>query len=837
MEKKQDILTRQFAEARSSAISEVNYNLFLNLKENAKKFSGNCKISFNLSKKQDVKIDIIAKIISVKINNKSSKFKKEEFAIIIPESSTIEGNNIAEIDYEAEYSATGEGLHHFIDSEDSSEYIYSDLEPYDAHKMFPCFDQPDIKATYELKVSSPKKWRIISNTQENSVKEKGNEKITEFSRTKKFSTYLFHVSAGPYEIFKDKYKKINLTLHCRKTMKKYLPHKEIFKITKQGLQFYEKYFDFQYPFEKYSQIFIPEFNSLAMENVGAVTFTEKLLRRRALTRVEKSLLANVILHEMAHMWFGNLVTMKWWNDLWLNESFADIMAYISMAEAAEFKEAWEDFYIRKAWGYYQDQLPTTHPIANSSKDTNEAFSSFDGISYAKGAAVLKQLMFLIGEKNFKKGIQNYFKKFQWQNAELKDFLSALESSSKKPLKKWANQWLLTTGVNTITSKCKTKKGKITKFKITQMPSAKNNLLRGHKTLLGLFYKNKIEKIPITYSAKKIKIKELKNKPLPELIYLNCNDQDYVKTPLNTDAINYIMNNFQKIKDPLLKQMLFGSLWQMVRDAEISPKILLELIIKYSSSESNSPLLERMFLLASRALNFYLNENSFLKYSEILNTLSLQALQKQKNAVSSDNKTLWFSLFLSTSSAINNNSVLINILNKKIKFPNLKIDQDKRWNILVVLAAKNYHEAEELIKKELKKDNSDKGRKSFAKAESSMLKHKEKYWNLFIKKNSHSLDYLKEAMSGFYWRTQKAKLEKYRHEFFSSVKNIFEEKDNHYSKAFFEFLFPNIFVNKNALKNSQKFIKNNPSIHPLLKKYLAETNDELRRGIDILEKYP
>ncbi|MBI5803308.1 aminopeptidase N, partial [Candidatus Pacearchaeota archaeon] len=496
MPQKEDILTREFAQKRKEQAENVKYDLFLKFEPKAESYSGVCKISFLLKKKMDeIVFDSISNVAKVLVNGKQVKFEKDDFSIKINEGLLEGKENVVEVYYEANYDHSGSGMHHFTDPEDGNEYLYTHFEPYDSHKVFPCFDQPDLKATLNLRIEIPTGWIAVSNenpSDANGTIINNERKIVTFNETKKLSTYLFEIAAGNYDLFEDSYKNMKMKIYFRKSMKKYVQYKEIFKITKQGLDFYEKFFDYKYPFAKYDQIFVPEFNFGAMEQPGAVTFSEHFIVRRSMTRTERAELATVITHEMAHMWFGDLVTMKWWDDLWLNESFADLMGYFTLVKATEFKDAWENFYARKSWAYVQDQYITTHPIVADAKDTDIAFSNFDGISYAKGASVLKQLMFYIGRENFRKGIVEYFKKYQWENTELKDFLECMEKSSGMNLKEWFKSWIETTGVNSITPEIFFNDGKISSFKIIQNPSKSNGILRQHKTKVGLFYQDKKE---------------------------------------------------------------------------------------------------------------------------------------------------------------------------------------------------------------------------------------------------------------------------------------------------------------------------------------------------------
>ncbi|MDP4039392.1 MAG: aminopeptidase N [Candidatus Pacearchaeota archaeon] len=829
----EDILTRDFASKRSDLISDISYRLQISLKKKAKTYEGNCTINFTTKKKDQIVINTTAKIKKILINNEEiqSDILKitKKYLITIPKNLIKKGKNKVSIQYSSEYNHNGEGFHQFIDA-DKKEYIFSDFEPFKAHEMFPCFDQPDMKAHFNLEVKAPKEWKLISNTSEQSSKliPKSNYKNTIFKQTPKISTYLFHLSAGDYHEFKSEYKKMPISVFCRQAFKKYVPVKDFFKFTEQGIQFYEKFFDFPYPFEKYDQIVVPEFNSLAMENPGCVTFSESQFPRREMTQTERSFFANVLLHEMTHMWFGDLVTMKWWNDLWLNESFADFLSYLAMTKATEFKNGWQDFYERKAWGYFQDQLPTTHPIATSARDTKEAFSNFDGISYSKGASVLKQLLFYIGEDNFRNGVRNYFKKHQWENTKLKDFLESLEKSSKIKLEKWFDSWIKTTGVNSIFPDINPGK-KISSITLKQ--SAKNKKLRNHKTKIGLFYDSKIISFSANYKGKKTKLNLSKivgkTLPLPNFIFLNYEDWDYARVEFDKISLKYILSNFSKIKHDLTKQMILGSLWEMTRDAKLNPKTMLELIIKCFQEEKSLHTLENQISYISGILTHYLSDKDYAAYSERIYQISYSKFKNKKTP--KEHKNAWFSSMVLSAQAIKN----IENFRALLK---INLDQDKRWSILKILAARNDNEIESLIKKELKKDNTDEGKKQAAQVESAMIKNKRKYWEIFINEKGHSLDYIRGAMAPFWLRTQKEKMINYIDEFFKEAIKIYKTKSEHYGKFYSAFLFPSLYPTQEMIIKSKHFLKQNPKMPKLLRKSIIEKIDGLERINKVRKKY-
>ena len=395
---------------------------------------------------------------------------------------------------ECAYSRSGEGLHRFTDPADGNVYMYSDLETFDAHRIYACFDQPDMKATYELTVRAPEGWLVVSNLApdvDGGVPAEDAEdgaRVWHFPPTPVMSTYITHVSAGPWYVVRDEHDGIPLGIMCRQSLAQYLDPDEIFEVTRQGFDFYHAAFGIKYPFGKYDQLFVPEFKEGAMENAGAVTLLEDYVFRSRVTDFSREARGETILHEMAHMWFGDLVTMRWWDDLWLNESFATWAGTLAQAEATRWTQAWTTFaQAYKAWAYRQDQLPSTHPIAADIPDIEAVEVNFDGITYAKGASVLKQLVAYVGRENFLAGVRRYFAAHSWGNATLADLLSALEAVSGRDLAAWSREWLQTAGVNTLRpSYTVDAEGRFTSFEVLQEASESHPVLRSHRIAIGLY---------------------------------------------------------------------------------------------------------------------------------------------------------------------------------------------------------------------------------------------------------------------------------------------------------------------------------------------------------------
>ncbi|HEY5319987.1 MAG TPA: aminopeptidase N, partial [Galbitalea sp.] len=469
-----DNLTRIETQERKALVDVSTYDVALDLTTGAETFASTTTVRFSAKAGASTFIDAFTRTVhSVTLNGRSldPAVVSDGVRILLDD---LAEQNVLVVVADAEYTNTGEGLHRFVDPVDGEVYLYSQFEVPDSRRVFAVFEQPDLKATFRFTVTAPSGWQVVSNSPTPVPSIDGDKGIWAFAPTPVLSSYVTALVAGPYAVVRDELtssdgRVIPLGIFSRKSLSQYLDADYIFEKTRQGFAYYESKFDFPYPFEKYDQLFVPEFNAGAMENAGAITFTETYVFRSKVTDAIKERRVITILHELAHMWFGDLVTMKWWNDLWLNESFAEWASAMAAAEATEWTEAWTTFAsMEKTWAYKQDQLPSTHPIVATINDLEDVQVNFDGITYAKGGSVLKQLAAWVGIDAFFAGVGAYFKKHQFGNTQLSDLLSELETASGRDLSEWSKQWLETAGVNTLRPEIETDaSGTITSFAVLQ----------------------------------------------------------------------------------------------------------------------------------------------------------------------------------------------------------------------------------------------------------------------------------------------------------------------------------------------------------------------------------
>jgi len=720
-------LTQQQAFKRSSRVSQVNYKLNFNL-SNEESFSANSEITFKLNNnKIPLTIDLNkAQITSIVVNGEAFSAEQlltsyNSWFITLAPQYLIEGSNKVTVNFIRKHSTNGEGLHRFKDPVDDKVYLYSHFEPAAAQQMFALFDQPDIKATFEMTVSAPKGWVVLSATKENKILRQGDFKIWHFPKSLKLSPYNFSMHAGPYKMWQDNSGKYPLRLFARQSVADQITPKDWFTYTKQGFEFFDDYFGINYPFKKYDQILVPDFLYGAMENSAAVTFAESgFLTNGEMSKSRRERLANVIMHEMAHQWFGNLATMKWWNGLWLNESFAAFMATLATSEVTEFSNAWRTFYASgKQKAYRADQSITTHPIEVPVHSTANAFDNIDAITYSKGASVLNQLRHFLGEKTFQKGIHNYLKDNAYKNAVLDDFINSLSKTSGKNLNQWQQQWLYQAGVNTIEASYHCKNEKISSFHLLQSASDKQPTLREQKVQLALFKANKpgfslTKKISITYQGEKTNVDALIGVDCPDLVYPNYQDWGFVKVNLDKRSFITTKQYLAQIQDPLLRSMLWQSLWDSVKDGSLPLNEYLQVALANAPLEQDYTTLGQVLAQLSSA-KAYLNKALGSQHNYVKSIASqLEEITWQSTRANSDNKNmqrLWFNSYLGFAQSKNALTNLYKLLNGKYSLENLTISQDVRWDIIAQLSRYNFAKAKGLITQELIKDNSDTGEKS------------------------------------------------------------------------------------------------------------------------------
>jgi aminopeptidase N len=726
------VLKQSEAELRKKQVADVRYALDLDLPESDRPFQGTVRISFMFQpQNQPLRVDFAkGRVESVKVNGRTVKFEADEMALRLNEDVfQAKARNEMEIRYEHPYSKDGNGLYWFKDPVDQQVYTFTHFEPYAANSFFPSFDQPDLKATYQLKVKAPKSWTVVSSVRENKVTPEGEKNIWEFPETQKFSTYLFSLHAGPYRVWEDKSFRYPLRIMARQSLAQYMPVDQWFKATRHGFDFLDKYMGYAYPFGKYDQVVVPDFNAGAMENVAAVTFSERFLVRGKRTEADEQGLAGTIQHEMAHMWSGNLVTMNWWNDLWLNESFATYAATLTMAADPRFPDTWIGFHRSKSGAYYQDQLVTTHPIVTEVPDTMS--TRFDGITYGKGASFLKQLHFLVGEKAFQKGLQIYFNQHAFGNTQINDFIAAMEKATGRSLQTFAKEWLATAGVNTLAVDFTCRKGRIDQFQLKQSAVPEQPTLREHKTQVALYkWKGKrfelIKEAAVGYQSASTPWREAKGLACPDLVFPNQGDHDYVKVVLDPVSYKNAAAHLEAIQNPMQRIMVWNAVSDMILSTDLSLKDYARFVVQQLPLEKNYEVLRAIDGKVGRDLLAYVEwiPEKAVK-QEILNDLSKVYEGTLGSSLSADSKKIHWGTYRQILTMQGRTDTLLNLWQGKTSFPGIVIDQDERWGLLEALSELGHKEALAWADAEKQKDPTSMGQRRYLAVQASFPNYDQK----------------------------------------------------------------------------------------------------------------
>ncbi|WP_299581315.1 aminopeptidase N [uncultured Microbulbifer sp.] len=820
-------LSENYAKLRKQQITKVDYQLSVHLDSVDDHFSGTmiAEVDFNRVLQQPLTIDFSdGTVESVKVDGQERPFDYNGHFIRIAPAQLPKQQHKISVNYRHPYSNNGSGLHRFKDPIDDKVYMYTDFEPYDANRLFPHFDQPNLKARYTLDVTAPKDWIVISAERENRIEEMGELNHWFFPQTQKFSSYIFSLHAGPYHVWEDDAEGIPLRLMARQSLAKYVKTEDWFTFTKQSFEFFQPYFEIDYPFQKYDQILVPDFNAGAMENVGSVTFNDTYVSRGEKTQAQRMRLANVIAHELAHQWFGNLVTMNWWDDLWLNESFATYMANLSLAENSEFTNAWENFYLgTKQWAYHSDQRPTTHAIQLPVRNTDEAFANFDGITYGKGGSVLKQLPYYLGKEEFRKGVSNYLKELSYQNSTLDDFIGHLGKAAGINLDNWQQQWLYQAGLNTIEASFQCENAQISSLTLKQSAPEAHPTLREQRTQLG-FYRmdgesmKRYATLPVLYSGAITKVKEAKGLPCPQILYPNEGDWAFAKVNLDTVTVQNMAQHINSIEQPFARLMLWQSLFDSTYDAKLPLDEYISFIINNGAVEQDINAIR----LNARYLSFvysYLNQIPIDKERRTELRLAIEEFvwqQLQQASGGSDQQKVWFGIFTSVAhslAALNNAKQM---LMGELAIEGLTLDPDMRWELISLQNRYLFSDYEEAITRELEKDSSDRSNLNAIAAEAIRpLPETKKKWldNLILNRDKFKLSELRRATSSLFTSEQIELFNHNRERIFAALEQINNEDSSELISTY-AYMFP-LMCSKEGAQKISATLEGEKPLKPML----------------------
>ncbi len=820
-------LTRDEARERARAVSDLTYEIALDLR-GEETFRSRTRLRFH-GKRPGLTtfLDFAAPALeSGELNGQPlPPDALSEGRLRFPVADENELVVVADLPYEH----TGVGLHRFVDPVDGAVYLHTQFEPFDAHRVFAGFDQPDLKATYTFDVDAPAGWEIVSNARAISRPEPGKEGRWRFAPTARMSTYLAALVAGPYHPLHRRHRDIDMGLYCRQSLAEYVDADEIFEVTAAGFDFFEGAFGQPYPFGKYDQCFVPEFNFGAMENAGCVTFSERHLFRSKVTEAEREGRADTILHEMAHMWFGDLVTMRWWDDLWLNESFATFASHLAMVEATRFKSAWTTFASAwKVWAYRQDQLPSTHPIVADAPDIEAMKTNFDGITYAKGASVLRQLVAWVGQEEFLAGVRTYFKRHAWGNTELGDFLGALEETSGRDLSAWAAEWLETTGVNTLRARFETGgDGAFTAFSLEQEAAPDHPTLRSHRLTVGLYDRAASglelrERVELDVVGHRTPVPELLGRLAPDLVLLNDLDWAYAKIRLDPRSLATAAAHLGELGDPLARSLCWAAVWDMLRDAELPARRYLDVVLANLAGEDEIAVVSGLLRNAETAAVVY---GDPANREPARRRLAEYADARLRAAPPGSDLQLTFTRSLASAGRVDDHvAFLTGLLAGTETVEGLAVDTELRWTVVRALAAAGAV-SEDVIAAEEERDPTDAGHRHAAAARAARPDEgaKAAAWR-DLTEGDLPLATMRAVMGGFRQPDQELLLQPWVQPYFDALGPIWERRGSDVGMSFTEMLYP---VSDGAAQLTEAYLAASDAPAPV-RRLLLEGRDQALR---------
>ncbi|MFF3329510.1 aminopeptidase N [Streptomyces sp. NPDC002888] len=811
-------LTREEAQQRAKLLTVDSYEIDLDLSgaQEGGTYRSVTTVRFDVAENgAESFIDLVAPTVhEVTINgdalDPAEVFKDSRIAL----PGLLEGRNVLRVSADCAYTNTGEGLHRFVDPVDQQAYLYTQFEVPDARRVFASFEQPDLKATFQFTVKAPDGWTVVSNSPTPEPK----DNVWEFAPTPRISTYITALIVGPYHSVHSVYEKdgqsVPLGIYCRPSLAEFLDSDAIFEVTRQGFEWFQEKFDYAYPFEKYDQLFVPEFNAGAMENAGAVTIRDQYVFRSKVTDAAYEVRAETILHELAHMWFGDLVTMEWWNDLWLNESFA---TYTSIAcQAAHPESRWPHSWTTfansmKTWAYRQDQLPSTHPIMAEINDLDDVLVNFDGITYAKGASVLKQLVAYVGEDEFFRGVQAYFKAHAFGNTRLSDLLGALEETSGRDLKTWSKKWLETAGINILRPEIETdENGVVTSFAIRQeapaLPAGAKGepTLRPHRIAVGLYDLDddsgklvRDERIELDVDGELTAVPQLVGKRRPDVVLLNDDDLSYAKVRMDEKSLAFVTEHLGDFESSLPRALSWASAWDMTRDAELPTRDYLSLVLSGIGKESDIGVVQSLHRQVKLAIDLYADPTA----REALLTRWTDATLAHLRAAApgSDHQLAWARAFAATARTPEQLDLLDALLEGTQTIEGLVVDTELRWAFVERLAAVGRFDETE-IAGEYERDKTAAGERHAATARAARPtpEAKAEAWASVIESDKLPNAVQEAVIGGFVQTDQRELLAPYADKYFEVVKGIWESRSHEMAQQIAIGLYPSLQVSEETL---------------------------------------
>ncbi|HIZ34874.1 MAG TPA: aminopeptidase N [Candidatus Ruania gallistercoris] len=842
-------LTRIEARERAQVLSVSEYRVELDLTQGPTTFASRTTVRFTATPGASSFIDLIAPTVHEVVLNGRSLPVAEVFADSRIQLADLAAENELRVVADCAYMNTGEGLHRFVDPVDEEVYLYSQFEVADTRRMFAVFEQPDLKATFAFTVTAPEHWQVVSTSPTPEPVPAGAGTATwTFAPTPVLPCYVTAIVAGPYhrvdgDLTSRDGRTVPLGVFCRSSLAEHLDAENIMDITRAGFAFYEEAFDLPYPYEKYDQLFVPEFNAGAMENAGCVTFVENYVFRSKAPEATVERRAVTILHELAHMWFGDLVTMRWWNDLWLNESFAEYASTLATAEATRWTEAWTTFAaLEKSWAYRQDQLPSTHPIVAEINDLEDVEVNFDGITYAKGASVLKQLVAWVGQDKFLAGVRAYFRKHAYANTELADLLVELEATSGRDLGAWSRVWLQEAGVTVLRPQVETDSaGRITSFTIAQEAPQSHPVLRPHRIAVGGYDLDdqgalvRTHRVELDIDGAATPVPELVGLTRPQLILVNDDDLAYAKIRLDEQSLAVATEHLSDFSSSLPRSLVWGAAWDMTRDGEWPARRYLELLLANLGAETDSTTTLVLLRQLATAVDFYTDpagrDQVAVQVADRLWVLARAA------EAGSDSQFQLARAFAGRASTPEHTGILHGLLSGAVTLPGLSVDTDLRWELLTALVTAGAA-GEEQIAAELAQDATATGQRAAAAARAAIptAAAKEAVWTSVVDSDELPNAVQAAVIGGFGRSHDRSLLAPFAERYFDSIERIWAERTNEMAQNIVIGLYPAKLADLDGssgvdvLARTDEFLSALGDRSPALRRLVVESRDTVRRAL-------
>ncbi|NAZ83815.1 aminopeptidase N [Kineococcus sp. R8] len=843
-------LTREEARARAALVEVDSYEVDLDLTTGEETFASRTTVRFRSSEGAATFVDLIsAAVHSVRLNGRDLDPAVVGDGVRLQLDGLAADNELV-VEADCRYMNTGEGLHRFVDPVDDEVYLYSQFEVADSRRVFAVFEQPDLKATFTFVVTAPAHWRVISGSPVAGTEDVPAGRRWTFEPTPRLSSYVTAVIAGPYageesELVSSDGRTIPLGVYCRRSLVQHLDAHNVVAATRAGFTFFEREFDRPYPFAKYDQVFVPEFNAGAMENAGAVTFVESYVFRSKVPQAMVERRVVTVLHELAHMWFGDLVTMRWWNDLWLNESFAEFASTLAAAEATEWTNSWTTFNsLEKSWAYRQDQLPTTHPIVAEINDLEDVEVNFDGITYAKGASVLKQLVAYVGREEFMSGVRAYFRRHAYGNTELADLLRELEQTSGRDLGAWSQEWLETAGVATLRPRLEVDAdGVITAAELLQEAPAAHPHLRAHRLAVGCYdlvdgVLRRTHRLELDAVGARTELTGLLGRPRPDLLLVNDDDLAYAKIRLDDVSLATALAHLDAFEDSLPGSLVAAALWDMTRDGEAAARdyadLLLGTLLPGDGARADSTVLLVLLRQLTTTVELY-TAPATRPQVQARTADTLLALLRAAPA-GSDTQLQFARAFSAAARTAEHLAVVQDLYDGGATLPGLDVDTDMRWVLLTSLVAGGRADAA-AIDAELVRDRTATGQRAAAAARAALPtpEAKEAAWASVVDDGSLPNALQASVIGGFGRVHDVGLLRPFVDRYFDALRRVWAERTNEMAQQVVTGLYPLQLAEQALVERTDRWLEDNPDAPPALRRLVLENRDGVARALRAQER--